>query len=738
MPTVGNPIFNWSAPCLEQELIRWEDIVDDNFRVNKTENEVKAALIRGWIGDKGTQYLRKYKWTREEWQNHELIMERLKEKIQPKGRNQRNKYKSDLDHFRQTTESFSEFWTELKRKFELAKNKSTRCKDHKGCSACLDGYMEEELMSLIYNRVSDQKIRDHIDMLPDAEHTLEEYLHLGETQELSEANAAAFNPQPPTAPVHALRYKGKIQGKSTGKLCSSCGYKHKYGECKAKGERCNKCGKIGHFAKVCRSKCVNNNQYRSNNKSARFSGTRKVHMVTDDGETQGTVDLNTATERLEDATSCEFVDPIDVLVDEDTTSQAKGNMDAHTGHKPMRYQAFTRVSMYPTDTSGKTAGKPIEMKCKLDTGASVNVMPLAAYKLINPSELDKDNRPIRGFGQDRTTLRGYSGNIIKQYGTRLIKAFWSNKYWVILFHIVETQGPILLGLNALRKFGLFTKHPRISFETVDLFASKQNQTRCGRKEATARQGAAGPAAEIQCYRPADYTQTRKKHSRYDAHTKELHRLLPKQSIKLQDPSTKKWSIPGEVLQKAETPNSYVVRTPKGVLRRKWIHMKEAAMPGPQVTTKQAPATAPMAPRQLISKIIQSAKTIEKPRAAAMPPSEPQPALPTPVPPSPQRIPSVPKPHPVIQENDRPHNPTGSGDNNKASPKVSVSKPPGPVQVPDKPQDTTKKTTTLCRPNRVRKPNKRHADTLKDASEVKNNLWLGPKVSSKWNCEYVLI
>ena len=786
MPTVGNPIFNWSAPCLEQELIRWEDVVDDNFRVNKTENEVKAALIRGWIGDKGTQYLHKYKWTRDEWQNHELIMERLKEKIQPKGRNQRNKYKSDLDHFRQTTESFSEFWTELKRKVELAKNKSTRCKDHKDCSSCLDGYMEEELMSLIYNRVSDQRTRDCIDMLPDAEHTLEKYLHLGETQELSEANAAASNPQPPTAPVHALRYKGKSQGKSTGKLCSSCGYKHKYGECKAKGEKCKKCSKIGHFARVCRSKCVNNSQCRSNNKSARFSGTRKVHMVTDNGEIQGKADLNTATERLEDVISCEFVDPIDVLVDEDTTSQPKGNMDVHTGHKPMRYQAFTRVSMYPTDTSGKSAGKPIEMKCKLDTGASVNVMPLAAYKLIKPSELDQDNKPIGGFGQDRTTLRGYSGNIIKQYGTRLIKAFWNNKYWAILFHIVETQGPILLGLNAMRKFGLFTKHPRISIETVDLLASKQNLTRCEGKEATARQGAAGPAAEIQCYRLADYTQipagrgyvnqkhinnkisafilegwssavslqnrqlrttlpatklqtnsetvkvspqTRKKHSRYDAHTKELPRLLPKQSVRLQDPSTKKWSIPGEVLQKAETPNSYVVKTPKGVLRNR-IHIKEAAMPGPQVPTKQAPAAASMAPRQLISKITQSAKTIEKPRAAAMPPNESQPVLPTPVPPSPQGIPSVPKPHPVIQENDRPHNSTGSGDNNKASPKVSVSKPPGPVQVPDKPQDTTKETTTLCRSNKVRKPNKRHADTLKVASEFKNNPWLWSKTPPK--------
>ena len=167
----------------------------------------------------------------------------------------------------------------------------------------------------------------------------------------------------------------------------------------------------------------------------------------------------------------------------------------HTVHKPKRHQTFIRVSIYPTDTSGRTTGKPIEMKCKLDTRASVNVIPLGAYKLINPSELDKYNKPKGKFGQDRTTLRGYSGNAIKQYGTRLIKAFWNNQYWAILFYIVETQGPILLGLNAMRKFGLFTKHPRISIETVDLFASKQNLARCEAKEVTARQGAAGPAVE---------------------------------------------------------------------------------------------------------------------------------------------------------------------------------------------------------------------------------------------------
>ena len=55
MPKVGTPEFNWEAPCLEQELIRWESVVEDNWKVNNTTDEgVKAAYIRGWIGDKGT------------------------------------------------------------------------------------------------------------------------------------------------------------------------------------------------------------------------------------------------------------------------------------------------------------------------------------------------------------------------------------------------------------------------------------------------------------------------------------------------------------------------------------------------------------------------------------------------------------------------------------------------------------------------------------------------------------
>ena len=65
----------------------------------------------------------KYEWKEGEREDNKTIIERFKAKIQPKGRNQRYKYRSELRCFRQTPYSFTEFWTELKRKFNLAKKK---------------------------------------------------------------------------------------------------------------------------------------------------------------------------------------------------------------------------------------------------------------------------------------------------------------------------------------------------------------------------------------------------------------------------------------------------------------------------------------------------------------------------------------------------------------------------------------------------------------------------------------
>ena len=123
-----------------------------------------------------------------------MVLQRFKVKIQPKGRNQRNIYKSGLSHFRQTLETVTEFWTELKRKFELAKGTTNiQCEEHRNCQDCHQRYVDDELMSYIYIEVREQKVRDLIDQLPDEQHTLDKYVEIGELQETSKANGQAFH-----------------------------------------------------------------------------------------------------------------------------------------------------------------------------------------------------------------------------------------------------------------------------------------------------------------------------------------------------------------------------------------------------------------------------------------------------------------------------------------------------------------------------------------------------------------
>ena len=132
MPTIGNPHLQLECSMLGTgahqvgRCCRWQ-----------LQSEQDGEWIQGSHHQRLDWWQRylvplwKYKQAREEWQNHEMIIEKLQERIQPKGRNQRNRYKSGLDCFREMTGIISEFWTELKRMSELARNKSIRCNDHK-------------------------------------------------------------------------------------------------------------------------------------------------------------------------------------------------------------------------------------------------------------------------------------------------------------------------------------------------------------------------------------------------------------------------------------------------------------------------------------------------------------------------------------------------------------------------------------------------------------------------------
>ena len=121
------------------------------------------------------------------------------------------------------------------------------------------------------------------------------------------------------------------------------------------------------------------------------------------------------------------------------------------------------------------------------------------YHYISPSEFDKQSKPIDGHGQDKTILKGYIGNLIQEDGIKVILGKWNNQSWRFVAQVVESQEPILIGLNTMRKMGIFTRHPEVSTESTDIHQEQQNQARCDPMEIklSITQGTAGPAAETQ-------------------------------------------------------------------------------------------------------------------------------------------------------------------------------------------------------------------------------------------------
>ena len=48
----------------------------------------------------------------------------------------------------------------------------------------------------------------------------------------------------------------------------------------------------------------------------------------------------------------------------------------------------------------------------------------------------------------------------------------NNKKWKFIFYNADVQGPILLGLSALEQMDVFSRHPMVSIETVDLYSTQ--------------------------------------------------------------------------------------------------------------------------------------------------------------------------------------------------------------------------------------------------------------------------
>ena len=227
--------------------------------------------------------------------------------------------------------------------------------------------------------------------------------------EITQAHLADMgsNPKQTQQEIDAIhtRQGRKPTQQATGdnsRQCYQCGgpYNKTHSQsCPAKGKSCDNCGRLNHFARVCRS--------RRNPKSA-VDSIDNPPPTTEDEESKNLL-LS------------------EVLL-----------IDSAAFHNTSRRFPMAKVNV---------VGAPSQVVFKLDTGAEANVLP---------DEIRKSFHPVPQLVVPTQSLWGYGGARINCIGTFYADCSVNGKHKRLLFHVVNQKATPIFSYQACLDFGLIS------------------------------------------------------------------------------------------------------------------------------------------------------------------------------------------------------------------------------------------------------------------------------------------
>ena len=212
-------------------------------------------------------------------------------------------------------------------------------------------------------------------------------------KQIDTVNARPKKQERPTKCRHrdeTNRKRDKVHDKET--ICSHCGYKkHSKKDCPAMGQNCNKCQKLNHFAKMCKSQ--------HDSKSS-------VHLV----------------QNLEDYAKS------DSSEEEFYVYTVSGSSRSD--------QALVRLTICNSN-----------LDAKIDTGSQVNILPHELLKRLNI------NAPMLPPPDSRLT--SYSGDTLTLLGKMKLRCRFEDRSTQATFYIVDQKkAPALINLETAHELGL--------------------------------------------------------------------------------------------------------------------------------------------------------------------------------------------------------------------------------------------------------------------------------------------
>jgi hypothetical protein len=283
-------------------------------------------------------------------------------------------------------------------------------------------------------------------------------------QYLEDEDKLTKTEQPAEADVH------KVEGQFTRmSRCGNCGNAAHRGNfmCPAFGKNCNNCGKLNHFASVCKATRGKTNffprqQYKPNmrgqgiNFNQRRRYQKPVNFVAP--EYQNAVpeyefeDLNRPVNYVRNDFLSNYAEyPTLQNSETDFDEQHIGSTERHVNS--LQYQK-------DVDWTIQVLVQNSLLNLKVDTGAQCNVLSMKTLQSITKSYQPQ-------IYQSPIVLKTFGGNRIKTVGQVNLDVKFRDQHYSILFQVVDTDVPSLLGLKDCQRLELFKQ-----VNTVNSFKSE--------------------------------------------------------------------------------------------------------------------------------------------------------------------------------------------------------------------------------------------------------------------------
>lgn len=274
--------------------------------------------------------------------------------------------------------------------------------------------LQQMLRDRLVCGISDERIQRRL--LSEAELTFDKALSIA----VETANKNAQDLKIPSASVKFMKAKKGSQGasgfKGAGKECYRCkGTRHTAADCKFKQEKCHACGKIGHIARACRNKDVQNQGSRDNKdvkKETKQGAYHRSHQV-------------------------------EVKQEESDSSSEEALPMYFMKYKLGQMSDVQVRRVDPYVVTLKLNNKNVQFE--IDTGCSLTVMNENTFKKLWKETNSPDVKPVR------IHLETYTGDPVKVMGVATVKVKYKQQSCKLPLVVVGGNGPSLFGRGWMEK-----------------------------------------------------------------------------------------------------------------------------------------------------------------------------------------------------------------------------------------------------------------------------------------------